>query len=110
MTRAELLALHQADRRAHFQHDVDALLATLPPEFIFVREGQIQQQTQDESSPEGFGLRGGNFALKYLLLFVRLVLLCLPERLGRDLGTLVHLARLGLQLRPENESPLEVAL
>lgn len=46
--KAELLALHQADRRAHFQHDVDALLAALPPEFIFVREGEIQQQSQDD--------------------------------------------------------------
>ena len=44
--KAELLALHQADRRAHFHHDVDALVASLPPEFIYVRDGKIQTQTK----------------------------------------------------------------
>jgi len=44
--KAELLALHQANRRAHFHHDVDALLATVPAEFIYVRDGKIQTQTR----------------------------------------------------------------
>lgn len=44
--KAELLALHQADRRAHFHHDVDALVGSLPPEFIYVRDGKIQRQTK----------------------------------------------------------------
>jgi hypothetical protein len=39
--RAELLKLHQQDRRAHFQTDVDLLLAHHPEEFISVRSGKI---------------------------------------------------------------------
>jgi hypothetical protein len=41
--RAELLAIHEADRRAHFHRDVDALVETLPPDFTFVsvRDGKI---------------------------------------------------------------------
>jgi len=46
--KAELLALHQADRRAHFHHDVDALVASLPSEFIYVRDGKIQRQTKED--------------------------------------------------------------
>src|SRR6202035_751726 len=46
--KAELLALHQADRRAHFHHDVNALLATVPAEFIYVRDGKIQRQTKED--------------------------------------------------------------
>ncbi len=45
---AELLALHQSDRRAHVTHDVEGLLATFPPEFISVRDGNIRRQPQDE--------------------------------------------------------------
>jgi len=44
----ELLALHQNDRRAHFARDVETLLATIPPEFISVRDGDIRRQSQDE--------------------------------------------------------------
>jgi hypothetical protein len=47
--KAELLALHQADRRAHFAHDVDTLVSTLPADFIYVRDGKIQTQTKDAS-------------------------------------------------------------
>jgi hypothetical protein len=47
--KAELLALHQADRRAHFARDVDALLSAAPGEFIYVRDGEIQTQTKDAS-------------------------------------------------------------
>jgi hypothetical protein len=39
--KAELLRLHQQDRRAHFQTDVDLLLARHPEEFIAVRDGKI---------------------------------------------------------------------
>jgi hypothetical protein len=46
--KAELLALHQVDRRAHFHHDVDALVASLPTEFIYVRDGKIQAQTKED--------------------------------------------------------------
>ncbi|MGA8221639.1 MAG: hypothetical protein WB780_08285 [Candidatus Acidiferrales bacterium] len=47
--KAELLALHQADRRAHFARDVDALLSAALVEFIYVRDGKIQTQTKDAS-------------------------------------------------------------
>jgi hypothetical protein len=46
--KAELRALHQADRRAHFHHDVDALIATIPAEFIYVRDGKVQTQTKED--------------------------------------------------------------
>ena len=46
--KADLLALHQADRRAHFHHDVSALLATVPTEFIYVRDGRVQAQTKED--------------------------------------------------------------
>jgi hypothetical protein len=46
--KAELLALHQADRRAHFHHDVDALISAIPAEFIYVRDGKIQTQTKED--------------------------------------------------------------
>jgi hypothetical protein len=48
MAKAELLALHQADRRAHFHHDVNALLATVPADFIYVRDGRVQAQTKED--------------------------------------------------------------
>lgn len=47
--KAELLALHQADRRAHFARDVEALLSSAPAEFIYVRDGEIKTQTKDAS-------------------------------------------------------------
>jgi hypothetical protein len=46
--KAELLALHQADRRAHFHHDMDALIAAVPAEFIYVRDGKVQTQTKED--------------------------------------------------------------
>jgi hypothetical protein len=44
---AEILALHKADRRAHFAHDVDALLATLPDTFTYVRDGKVEMQSKE---------------------------------------------------------------
>lgn len=44
---AELLALHQADRRAHIARDVDALVATLPEKFIYVRDGKIEVDSRE---------------------------------------------------------------
>jgi len=41
--KAELLKLHQQDRRAHFQTDVDLLLAHHPEEFVSVRSGKINR-------------------------------------------------------------------
>ncbi len=46
--KAELLALHQAARRAHFNRDVDAILANMGPEFTFVREGKIRAMSRDD--------------------------------------------------------------
>jgi hypothetical protein len=46
--RAELLALHQADRRAHFSHDIGALLATPPAELIYVRDGKVEHQSKEQ--------------------------------------------------------------
>lgn len=46
--KAGLLALHQADRHAHFSHDVGALLANAPPEFIYVRDGKVERQSREE--------------------------------------------------------------
>ncbi len=51
--KAELLALHQADRRAHFHHDVNALLATVPAEFIYVRDGRVQAQNKKKICGSG---------------------------------------------------------
>jgi Domain of unknown function (DUF4440) len=45
---AELLALHQADRRAHFARDVDAMVATLPEKFIYVRDGKIEVESRED--------------------------------------------------------------
>ena len=46
--RAELLALHQADRRAHFNRDVDAILATIGTDFTYVRDGKINAMSRDD--------------------------------------------------------------
>jgi ketosteroid isomerase-like protein len=46
--KAELLALHQAARRAHFNRDVDAILANMGPDFTFVREGKIRAMSHDD--------------------------------------------------------------
>jgi hypothetical protein len=47
--KAELLALHQADRRAHFQHDIDALLGRHPADFVYVRDGKVELQATNDS-------------------------------------------------------------
>jgi hypothetical protein len=45
---AELLALHQADRRAHFAHDVNALLAHTAARVVDVRKGKITVLSRDD--------------------------------------------------------------
>jgi hypothetical protein len=45
--KAELLELHRDARRAHFAHDVDALLTTLPDIFTYVRDGKVEMQSKD---------------------------------------------------------------
>ena len=44
----ELLAIHQADRRAHFARDADALVASVAPEFLQVFDGKIQRITRED--------------------------------------------------------------
>jgi ketosteroid isomerase-like protein len=45
----EILAIHQADRRAHFAGDAAALVEHIAPELLSVRDGKITRQTRDES-------------------------------------------------------------
>jgi ketosteroid isomerase-like protein len=45
---SELLAVHAADRRAHFERDVDGLLAHVGDEIVDVREGNVRRMTRDE--------------------------------------------------------------
>ena len=44
----ELLALHQADRRAHFEHDIDGLLRNLGGELLDVRDGKINHLSRED--------------------------------------------------------------
>jgi uncharacterized protein (TIGR02246 family) len=46
--KAELLALHQADRRAHFGHDVDAFPNGMEAEVTMVRDGKVEAKSRDE--------------------------------------------------------------
>jgi len=39
----ELIALHEEDRRAHFQHDIPALLSHIGAELIDVHEGKVSK-------------------------------------------------------------------
>jgi hypothetical protein len=43
----ELLALHQADRRAHLDHDIQHLLAGVGGELLDVRDGGINHLSRD---------------------------------------------------------------
>jgi hypothetical protein len=44
----ELLALHQADRRAHFEHDIQELLAGVGGELLDVRDGTINHLSRED--------------------------------------------------------------
>ncbi len=44
----EIADLHRAERRAHFDHDIEALLSTLGPSLIDVREGQITRMSRED--------------------------------------------------------------
>lgn len=46
--KAELLAVHQAARRAHFNRDVDSIVAGMGPEFTMVREGNIRVMSRED--------------------------------------------------------------
>lgn len=43
----ELLEIHQADRQAHFQHDIKSLLAGMGDEFIDVHDGTIRHLNRE---------------------------------------------------------------
>jgi hypothetical protein len=45
---AELLALHQQDRQAHFKHDINALLVHTAPEVLDVRNGRTRLLTRKD--------------------------------------------------------------
>ena len=45
---AELLAIHQADRSAHFRHDVGALLEHTGAQVLDVREGKITRMSRED--------------------------------------------------------------
>lgn len=47
--KAELLALHRQDRQAHFNRDAAAVAASLAPEMISVRAGEVWTATRDEN-------------------------------------------------------------
>ena len=45
---AELLSLHKEERRAHFEHDVNFLLAHVAPQLLDVREGQVNRMSRED--------------------------------------------------------------
>jgi len=45
---AELLSLHTEERRAHFDHDVQALLAHVAPEVMDVRDGRVNHMSRED--------------------------------------------------------------
>jgi hypothetical protein len=44
---AELLAIHKADRRAHFDRDVAAMVGQIGPELLDVRDGRVTRLPRD---------------------------------------------------------------
>jgi hypothetical protein len=46
--KAELLAVHQAARRAHFNRDVDFIVAGMGTEFTTVHEGTIRVMSRED--------------------------------------------------------------
>ncbi len=46
--KAELLAVHQAARRAHLNRDVDFIVAGMGPEFTTVHEGDIRVMSRED--------------------------------------------------------------
>ena len=47
-SKAELLAIHQAARRAHFNRDVDFIVAGIGSEFTTVHEGNIRVMSRED--------------------------------------------------------------
>ncbi|MGH7452189.1 MAG: DUF4440 domain-containing protein [bacterium] len=47
--KAELIELHRQDRQAHFNRDATAVAASLAPEMISVRAGEVWSASRDEN-------------------------------------------------------------
>ena len=45
---AELLSLHKDERRAHFEHDVNFLLAHVAPQLLDVRDGRVNRMSRGD--------------------------------------------------------------
>jgi len=45
---AGLLLLHREERRAHFEHDVNFLLAHVAPHLLDVRDGQVNRMSRED--------------------------------------------------------------
>ncbi len=46
--KAELLAVHQAARRAHFHRDMDSIVSGMGPEFTTVHAGKIKKMSRED--------------------------------------------------------------
>ena len=44
----ELLSLHKDERRAHFDHNVNFLLAHVAPQLLDVRDGKVNRMSRDD--------------------------------------------------------------
>jgi hypothetical protein len=44
----ELLSLHKEERRAHFEHDMNFLLAHIAPQLLDVRDGQVNRMSRED--------------------------------------------------------------
>jgi hypothetical protein len=44
----ELLSLHMEERRAHFNHDVETLLAHVAPQLLDVRDGRVNRMSRED--------------------------------------------------------------
>jgi hypothetical protein len=44
----ELLSLHKEERQAHFEHDVNFLLAHIDSELLDIRDGQINRMSRED--------------------------------------------------------------
>ena len=61
--KAELLALHQAARRAHLNRDVDFIVAGMGSEFTTVHEGKVKVMSRDDVRKQFTGyFRGAEFS------------------------------------------------
>ena len=60
--KTELLSVHQAARRAHFNRDVDFIVAGMGPEFTTVHEGNIRVMSREDVRKHSEKFRGAEFS------------------------------------------------